>query len=75
MAHYFKTEPSDIVVFSFGISENTVFSNPIDSRHGPFFENIFFEKFEKSLPFFEKFNLLYKLMNYVKMYQCQMVYL
>jgi hypothetical protein len=25
------------------------------SRHGPFFENIFFEKFEKSLPFFEKF--------------------
>jgi hypothetical protein len=25
------------------------------SRHGPFFENIFFEKFEKSLPFFEEF--------------------
>jgi hypothetical protein len=25
------------------------------TRHGPFFENIFFEKFDKSLPFFEKF--------------------
>jgi hypothetical protein len=25
------------------------------TRHGPFFENNFFEKFEKSLPFFEKF--------------------
>jgi hypothetical protein len=25
------------------------------ARHGPFFENIFFEKFEKLLPFFEKF--------------------
>jgi hypothetical protein len=24
-------------------------------RHGPFFENIFFEKFEKSCPFFKKF--------------------
>jgi hypothetical protein len=27
----------------------------IATRHGPFFENIFFEKFEKPLPFFEKF--------------------
>jgi hypothetical protein len=25
------------------------------SRHGPFFENIFFEKFEKNSPFLEKF--------------------
>jgi hypothetical protein len=24
----------------------------VDIRHGPFFENIFFEKFEKPLPFF-----------------------
>jgi hypothetical protein len=30
-------------------------SRPEGIRHGPFFENIFFEKFEKSLPFFEKF--------------------
>jgi hypothetical protein len=29
-------------------------------RHGPFFENIFFEKFEKSLPFFEKFEKISK---------------
>jgi hypothetical protein len=27
----------------------------VATRHGPFFENMFFEKFEKSLPFFEKF--------------------
>jgi hypothetical protein len=26
----------------------------LTTRHGPFFENIFFEKFEKSLPFFKK---------------------
>jgi hypothetical protein len=27
----------------------------LGGRHGSFFENIFFEKLEKSLPFFEKF--------------------
>jgi hypothetical protein len=31
MAPYFKTESTDIVAFSFGISENTVFLNVIDS--------------------------------------------
>jgi hypothetical protein len=31
LARYFKTEPTDIVAFCFGISENTVFSNAIDS--------------------------------------------
>jgi hypothetical protein len=30
------------------------------ARHGPFFENIFLEKFEKSLPFFEKFEKISK---------------
>jgi hypothetical protein len=29
-------------------------------RHSPFFENIFFEKFEKPLPFFEKFEKVRK---------------
>jgi hypothetical protein len=33
LARYFKTEPTVIVPFSFGISENTVFSNVIDSYH------------------------------------------
>jgi hypothetical protein len=32
-ARYFKTEPTDIVPFSFGICENKVFSNVIDSYH------------------------------------------
>jgi hypothetical protein len=31
LARYFKTESTDIVAFYFGISENTVFSNAIDS--------------------------------------------
>jgi hypothetical protein len=31
LARYFKTEPTDIVAFCFGISENIVFSNAIDS--------------------------------------------
>jgi hypothetical protein len=31
LARYFKTEPTVIVQFSFGISENTVFSNVIVS--------------------------------------------
>jgi hypothetical protein len=31
MARYFKTDPNDIVAFSFEISENTVFSYAIDS--------------------------------------------
>jgi hypothetical protein len=31
LVRYFKTEPSDRVVFCFGISENTEFSNAIDS--------------------------------------------
>jgi hypothetical protein len=30
LAPYFKTESTDIVAFSFGISENPVFSNAID---------------------------------------------
>jgi hypothetical protein len=33
LARHFKTEPIETVVFSFGISENTVFSNVIDSYH------------------------------------------
>jgi hypothetical protein len=33
MARHFKTETTDIVAFSFGISENKVFSNVIDSYH------------------------------------------
>jgi hypothetical protein len=33
LARYFKTEPTVIVPFSFGISENTVFLNVIDSYH------------------------------------------
>jgi hypothetical protein len=33
LARYFKTEPTVVVPFSFGISENTVFSNVIDSYH------------------------------------------
>jgi hypothetical protein len=33
LARYFKIEPTVIVPFSFGISENTVFSNVIDSYH------------------------------------------
>jgi hypothetical protein len=31
LERYFKTEFTDIVAFCFGISENTVFSNAIDS--------------------------------------------
>jgi hypothetical protein len=31
LARHFKTEPIETAVFSFGISENTVFSNAIDS--------------------------------------------
>jgi hypothetical protein len=31
LALHFKTEPIETVAFSFGISENTVFSNAIDS--------------------------------------------
>jgi hypothetical protein len=31
LARFFKTESSDIVVFCFGISETTMFSNAIDS--------------------------------------------
>jgi hypothetical protein len=31
LARYFKTEPTDKVAFCFGINENTVFSNAIDS--------------------------------------------
>jgi hypothetical protein len=33
LARYFKTEPTVIVQFSFGISENNVFSNVINSYH------------------------------------------
>jgi hypothetical protein len=33
LARHFKTEPNETVVFSFGISENIVFSNVIDSYH------------------------------------------
>jgi hypothetical protein len=33
LARHFKTEPIETVVFSFGIGENTVFSNVIDSYH------------------------------------------
>jgi hypothetical protein len=33
LARYFKTEPTVIVPFSFGIRENTVFSNVFDSYH------------------------------------------
>jgi hypothetical protein len=33
LARHFKTEPIKTVVFSFGISENIVFSNVIDSYH------------------------------------------
>jgi hypothetical protein len=33
LACYFKTEPTVIVQFSFGISENTMFSNVINSYH------------------------------------------
>jgi hypothetical protein len=33
LARYFKTEPTVIVPFYFGISQNTVFSNVIDSYH------------------------------------------
>jgi hypothetical protein len=42
LARYFKTESTAIVAFSFGISENPVFSNAIDSvsfgidEQGPF---------------------------------------
>jgi hypothetical protein len=33
LARHFKTETTDIVPFSFGICENKVFSNVIDSYH------------------------------------------
>jgi hypothetical protein len=33
LARHFKTEPIETVVFSFGIGENIVFSNVIDSYH------------------------------------------
>jgi hypothetical protein len=56
IGHYKKNEKKKVFDGSKTLDRN-YFSRVrrVSSRHGPFFENIFVEKFEKSLPFFEKF--------------------